>query len=203
MTVLLDTRVPGGPKQCPDPELLRSLFDYDPSTGELVWKAKNYRSHIAGTPDRSGYIRVILNKQSWPAHRLIWAIHYGVEPPALIDHVNGDTADNRIENLRAASRTQNNANSAVSSRNASGFKGVSRHKATGKWQAYIKVNGKGKHLGVFSDPVEAHAAYCAAAAETFGDFARPAIRALPPLSDSKPGLADAPSNGSAPAGEER
>lgn len=91
----------------------------------------------------------------------------------MIDHVNGDAADNRIENLRAANRSQNNANSALRNRNASGFKGVSLHKKTGKWQASIKVDGKGRHLGLFSDPVKAHAAYCSAASEIFGSFARP------------------------------
>jgi hypothetical protein len=161
-------------KTCPPSEMLHGIFDYAPETGQLTWKVKNYRSHVAGTPDRSGYVRVILNQQSWPAHRLIWVMHYGTEAPAMIDHVNGDTSDNRIANLREASRAQNNANSALRSRNASGFKGVSLHKKSGKWQAYIKIDGKGKHLGLYSDPAEAHAAYCSAASALFGQFARPA-----------------------------
>lgn len=58
-------------KKCPSVEMLHALFDYDPNTGILWWKAGNYKSRAAGTPDRAGYIRVICGGQSFPAHRLI------------------------------------------------------------------------------------------------------------------------------------
>lgn len=159
-------------KSCPPPEVLRSVFDYDAATGVLMWKAKRRRMCPAGTPDCKGYIRVTLEKRRWRAHRLIWAMHYDAEPPDLIDHINGDPSDNRIENLRAATKAQNRANSVIGQDSTSGLKGVTRHKQTGKWQAGIMANGKRKHLGLFDSPSSAHAAYCSAAAELFGSFAR-------------------------------
>jgi len=99
-------------------------------------------------------------------HRLIMHAPDGHE----IDHVSGDTLDNRRANLRVATRSQNVANQKRRKDNASGFKGV-------RWQgnrceARIRVNGQLMHLGYFCGPKEAHAAYVAAARQAFGEFAR-------------------------------
>ncbi|MCI0598731.1 MAG: HNH endonuclease [Beijerinckiaceae bacterium] len=95
----------------------------------------------------------------------------GAWPIAQIDHINGDRADNRFLNLREATRTENAWNAKLRSDSHSGFKGVRRHKR--RWCAYIKVSGKQKHLGSFATPEEAHDAYCRAAREHHGQFARP------------------------------
>jgi hypothetical protein len=87
-----------------------------------------------------------------------------------VDHENRNARDCRRENLRAATPTQNHANSGLRARNTSGYKGVSRYKG-GRWQAGIRFQGKGHHLGHFDDPVSAARAYDAAAVKLFGIFA--------------------------------
>jgi hypothetical protein len=88
------------------------------------------------------------------------------------DHENGDTLDNRRENLRVATNAQNGANRVrLDPRNASGFLGVTWHKTHQKWAASIKVNGTSRHLGYFTDPKEAAQAYNIAAQKHFGEFA--------------------------------
>jgi hypothetical protein len=84
-------------------------------------------------------------------------------------------ADNRLANLRHATRSQNNANSRLRSNNTSGFKGICldrSRRGSAPWQAYINVNGKRRSLAYHITPEEAHAAYAKAAKETFGKYAR-------------------------------
>lgn len=88
-----------------------------------------------------------------------------------IDHENTDSLDNREENLREASSSNNSMNRGMSSRNTSGYKGVSWHKINKKYVAYIRVNEKSLFLGYYDDPKEAHEAYKKAAVEHFGEFA--------------------------------
>jgi len=88
------------------------------------------------------------------------------------DHVDGDGLNNRRSNLREATCGQNQRNQRIAKSNTSGFKGVSFRILTGKWQAHIKVNGRKKHLGLFSTPEEAHVAYCEASAKYHGEFGR-------------------------------
>lgn len=92
--------------------------------------------------------------------------------PQKGDHKNGTTLDNRRHNLRPATTTENQQNSRKPVTNTSGYKGVSFHKASGKWVAQIMVDGKKKHLGLFATPQLAYAAYCAAALRHHGRFAR-------------------------------
>jgi len=89
-----------------------------------------------------------------------------------VDHVDGDRANNKIENLRLATVPQNRMNRRKSKANTSGRKGVSWNKASKKWVAYIKAHGKRKHLGFFECLEEAHAAYRKAADEMHKEFAR-------------------------------
>jgi hypothetical protein len=112
-----------------------------------------------------------VNVTTYYRSRVVWAMHYGEDAPGLIDHWNRDSTDDRIDNLRIATSSQNNANSTIRSDNSSGFKGVSWHKANKKWVAGIRVNGVRTYLGSFTDPEIAHAACVAAAEEHFGKFA--------------------------------
>jgi len=91
-----------------------------------------------------------------------------------VDHINGDTLDNRRENLRLATHAQNQQNRKVRSDSKSGYKGVWYRSDTGKWCAEIKANRKRYCLGSFGTPEDAYKAYCDAAKELHGEFARTA-----------------------------
>jgi hypothetical protein len=88
------------------------------------------------------------------------------------DHIDCDGLNNRKCNLREATNAQNSSNKRVYKNNTSNFKGVHFYKRTFKWQSYIRVNFLKKHLGYFSTPEEAHAAYCEASAKYHGEFGR-------------------------------
>lgn len=103
-------------------------------------------------------------------HRFVMELA-GREPGHRTDHINGERLDCRADNLRAATASQNGANSKRRINNTSGFKGVSWH-GCGKWQAYIRVHGESRrHLGLFDCKVQAACAYDAAARKAWGQFA--------------------------------
>jgi len=153
----------------------RRRFTYDPIAGTFTRRIR-ITNRKAGT--LAGYLDPVHNcfkiqfgGKRYSAHRLAWLMYYGKWPRAEIDHINGDSADNRIWNLRIATRAQNTMNTKRSACNTSGFKGVCWQTARKKWMAQIRINGKHRHLGYFKDPRIAHAAYCLAANRLFGEFA--------------------------------
>ena len=89
-----------------------------------------------------------------------------------VDHINGNGLDNRLSNLRLVNRAENQRNSKRRKDNTSGFKGVSHHGKSGRWQARIRVDGKQKSLGLFSTKEEAYKAYCEASKKYHGNFGR-------------------------------
>lgn len=89
-----------------------------------------------------------------------------------VDHINGNTLDNRRSNLRLVTRSQNMCNRTKQVNNKSGYKGVRSHKASGKWIAEIGISGKRFYLGLHNTPEEAHAAYREAAKNLHGEFER-------------------------------
>jgi len=105
-------------------------------------------------------------------HREVLGLQHG--DPRISDHINGDTLDNTDENLRAATASENNRNRRYTDRNNNtGFKGVSFDKTSPrKYKASIKFNRKSIYLGSFNTAEGAYAAYCAAAKELHGEFAR-------------------------------
>lgn len=141
-----------------------SFFDYNQHTGELKWKV-NRQGHVkagdvAGTvfTNSSGksYMSLHVNRKHHLVHRVCWLIHYGENPKACIDHINGNGLDNRIENLRDVTRSKNQRNMKVSSKSKTGVMGVSWSKRDSKWCARIKdENKKTIHIGYFSDFFEA------------------------------------------------
>jgi hypothetical protein len=160
-------------------ERLREILNYEPMTGEFRWR--QYRSGraragaVAGTVSPLGYRVIHIEDRAYLAHRLAWVFVYGEWPAGMLDHANHDPLDNRISNLRLATVPQNRANSKVRSDNIVGLKGVRRQpRSATRWAARITRQGKTIFLGSFPSPEEAHAAYCSAAKEIFGDFARTA-----------------------------
>ena len=98
-----------------------------------------------------------------------------MNPPTgmLVDHVNGDTLDNRRCNLRVCTKGQNQMNMRRNSRNTSGYRGVHWHAKCGKWVAMIKVNGERHYLGLFESVEAAAVAYAEASRKYHGEFGRP------------------------------
>ena len=154
-------------------ERLRELFKYDQKTGQFIWKVRNGRrirvGQIAGSLNADGYVRVRIDGISYQAHRLIWKHVTGEEPPTSLDHKDLDKCNNRITNLRPATHGLNGANRRLRKDNKTGFKGVSRL-SRGCYQAYVRFDRKLIVLGYFLTPEEAHAAYCAAARDQYGEF---------------------------------
>lgn len=155
---------------------VRERIAYDPATGALTWRAKPARGRQIGdalaiVDNGNGYIYAKVNRRPFAVHRLAWVIVHGYWP-IEVDHKNGDKADNRLVNLREATRSQNEMNGQRRRDNTSGYKGVGWHKCTGRWRAYIQKDGRQYSLGYHANPEAAHQAYLAAAAEHFGEFAR-------------------------------
>ena len=111
---------------------------------------------------------VARNRQTY-MHRVIML----PDPDQDVDHINGDPLDNRRANLRLCTRSQNNANTRLSSTNTSGFKGVSWFKRTGRWRAMISLENCQLGLGYYDDLIDAAHAYDGAARYFFGEFANP------------------------------
>ena len=161
------------------PSALREILAYDPATGEIRWKQPPHPKikvgQLAGT--KGPQHRAIMIGGKWhQAHRLAWMLHTGaaIPPDMVIDHKNCDGHDNRWNNLRLATISQNGANSRPRKRSLP--KGVSTHVKAGRtvgFRAFISAgNGKARYLGLFSTPAAAHAAYRRAAEEAYGEFAR-------------------------------
>lgn len=163
------------PKHPISAEEARQLLSYNPETGTFTWRVGRRGTarvgSVAGRPNGRGYFRIRIYGRRYCAHRLAWLLTHEVWPENQIDHINGRRDDNRLCNLRLATRSENTRNAKRRSDNTSGFKGVGFHKAQGKWRARIKIDGRRKDLGRFDTPEEAHAAYCKAAAELHGEFA--------------------------------
>ena len=128
-----------------------SAFDYQ--DGNLIRKTGrvNEIGQIAGSVHKaSGYIHVKINTKAHKAHRLVFLYHYGYLPEC-VDHIDGDKANNRIENLRVATKQENSCNQKVRSTNKSGCKGVKWVKHCKKWQVEVCKNYKQINFGLYED----------------------------------------------------
>jgi hypothetical protein len=171
-------------RSLPSQDYLASCFDYNSDTGELIWKRrpvehfKNparwsswnqcYAGTVAGTINDRGYYHVLIQGHHYTIHRIVWKLVKGEEPPEFVDHEDRNRGNNRIRNLRAATRREQRWNSRLNKDNRAGLRGVGRRK--NKWMARIKVDGKSRCLGTFDTAEEASAAYQAAARELHGEF---------------------------------
>jgi len=133
-------------------EQVSDLFDY--RDGHLYWKrpptARVKAGAQAGYINDKGYVIVRLKYINHGEHRLIFLLKNGWMPK-IVDHINGDRSDNRIENLRAATLAQNSANKKKSTRNTSGHKNISWNAQTQAWRVTMQINGVNVFIGNFRD----------------------------------------------------
>ena len=151
---------------------LRFLFDY--KDGKLYWKNPTSnrvkRGDIAGSLTTNGYYTIRYDGVSRMLHRVIWDFHNEEGCSGfLIDHIDRNPLNNRIENLRKCNYSENAGNSSRHKDNTSGMKGVHIH-SDGRYRSQISIGGKRIHLGLFGTSEEAHAAYCEASNRIFKQF---------------------------------
>jgi hypothetical protein len=154
-------------------EKVKELFDYS-SNGEFVWKIDRpgvKAGTVAGYHRKDGYGVLCVDRKRYLLHRLVYLWHKGVLPDYL-DHIDGDPRNNRIDNLRECSLSQNQQNRKIGRDNSSGIKGVSWHKYTKKWRASIRHNKEQIHLGVFEDLCKAAEAINHYRAKMHGEFCK-------------------------------
>lgn len=152
-------------------EITENLM-YNPETGEIWWKKRGAGrpfNRPAGSKNKDGYVKLNILGRIHLAHRVAWYLYYSEWPKNLIDHINGDKHDNRIDNLRVASISENIANSILRRNNTSGYRGVSKVRS-GKWRACIRIHGKQTVLGLYITPEEAAEKYAEAAKKLYGEF---------------------------------
>lgn len=121
--------------------------------------------------DGEGYLRRSLTIDGKPGYEFLHRVICKPGPGKVVDHINGNKLDNRRENLRACTNTENLRNRAMHKNNKAGVKGVFARGS--KFRAQIRSDGKRYHLGTFDTPEAAGAAYAAAATRLHGEFARP------------------------------
>jgi hypothetical protein len=164
----------GSFRKLPERSRLQELFIYVAEAGELYWRHR-HNSQIkldkpAGWARQNGYYEIKIDNITYKRHRLVWCIFNGDPGDLEIDHINSKKGDDRIENLRLATRSQNQYNRPALSHNKSGYKGVSPLPG-GKWKAQITMpGGRRAHLGTYSTPQAAAGAYAEAARKLHAEF---------------------------------
>ncbi len=159
-------------------DLVQSFFNY--KDGFLYWKKLHPYSHSVKIGDKAGGVHtkqngqqrceITLNRISYQASRLIFLYHKGYLPK-IVDHKDRDTLNDRIENIRAASKSENNRNRTAAKNKTSNYLGVSFYKKYQKWHAQIKINGIVKHICYSVDEKDAAMAYNLKAKQHHGEFA--------------------------------
>jgi len=156
-------------------EFLRANFEYRDGAiyrtscqgGEATGKRAGWLTTCNGKP----YWKVSVMRKTMYLHHVVFLLHHGFLPK-YIDHKDGNSTNNQIENLREATQSQNIANSKLSASNTSGYKGVVWRKDTKKWQAQLTVDGKNISLGSHTTKEKAHEAYKSASSKYFEEFSR-------------------------------
>lgn len=165
----------------PDPEYLRELLRIG-DDGLLYWlvdrrvgrgKGRVHKAagSLAGCIGNHGYYVIRIDGVLYLAHRVAFAIANGRWPDGELDHADRNRLNNRPENLRECSSTENKANRSTPSNNSSGVKGVSWNKKCRKWQVHIAVGGPNQYLGLYESLDYAREVYAQAAEIAFGEFA--------------------------------
>lgn len=139
---------------------LRELLSYCPDTGALTWKVSRgpiKKGSVAGSHNRDGYRKLMIDRKSQLAHRVAWAIHHGEWPAIDIDHVNGVKDDNRMINLRQCVDWQNRGNT-IRNPGAAGRPGV-RIRSRNRFCAEIVFRSNRYKLGTFANASDAGLAF--------------------------------------------
>lgn len=166
-------------------ERLKELLYYNSETGDFTWRvSKSARAKIgtiAGSFDAKGYRQIRTDGKLNLAHRLAWLYSYGAFPigeRSFIDHIDGNPANNRLNNLRVCSQTENQRNRGSNSNNKTGFKGVSWHKAAKSFCAQIvhPMTKKKECYYGYATPEEASVVYQAKSVEYYDEFHRDEIK---------------------------
>ena len=132
----------------------RPLRHFPDERAMKIWNTKYSGKKCVGSKKYNGYVYFTFFNKSLSSHRLAWFIHNGhCDENLEIDHINGIRNDNRIENLRMATPSNNQHNKKIQKNNTSGYKNVVWNKQCKKWQVIINVNKKGKHIGLY-DSIE-------------------------------------------------
>jgi len=132
-------------------DLVVSLFEY--IDGNLLWIKSGRGRQIgvaAGNKRKDGYTSICINYKDFLLHRLVFLYHKGYMPKT-VDHIDGNKSNNKIENLRAATHSENLKNQKLKSSNVSGQKNVGWAKREQRWRVRLTVDGKDKHIGYFKD----------------------------------------------------
>ena len=165
-------------KPLPSLEKLKSSLSYNPETGEFKRISPKFgnasKTDFVGRIIDSGYLVISIGNVRYRAHRIAWKMHYGVEPDSFIDHINQDKADNRIDNLRSADKSQNMMNRPAQKNNKLGVKGVHWDNKNKRYIAQIKTPDGRKWLGRFKDVESASNAYVKASKTYHGEFSHEA-----------------------------
>lgn len=149
---------------------------YLDSEYELRWKIDRphcKKDSLAGSVNSEGYTQITVNGVNYYGHRIAYMLIHSIdilESEIILDHVDGNKANNRPDNLRLANKSTNAMNRGKQANNSSGFKGVSFRKDRNKWLAKITKDGKAHHLGLFESKEKAALAYRQAAPEIHGEF---------------------------------
>jgi hypothetical protein len=158
-------------------EFVRETFLYDPVSGEFIWRksigGKSRRGLIVTHTSDNGYITVIVKGTTYLVHRVIWLWMTGKWPENTIDHKNHVKTDNRWDNLREATRNENQRYRKKHKSNKTGYKGVCFDKNRKKYRAAIEIGGRCKFLGHFETAEEAYEAYTKFAEKVHGEFFHP------------------------------
>ncbi len=170
-SLMIKNRVP--------PHLIAEIFDYNPITGWVTWKKSPHPLFPVGAragsidTNKLGYNnrRICYDKKRYNETHIIWAIMMGKWPTLEIDHINTNSLDNRWENLREATKSQQKMNSNKRRDNKIGFKCITYSKRLNKYRWAVKANNKHLIGKYFSTPEEAYSDYCAQLPKLHGEFA--------------------------------
>jgi hypothetical protein len=149
---------------------LKSKFHYDQDTGIFHRLKNGEKSKVAGSLTFYGYLQIQINYKFYQAHRLAWLYVYGETPSKCIDHIDCNKTNNKINNLRLSTHSENQKNRPKQKNNTSGYKGVCFDKRFKRWCAGATLNYKKIYLGSYSTAEEAHEAYVNFAKNNHGDF---------------------------------
>ncbi len=157
-------------------ERVKEVFSYDPLTGIFTWRVPRpgrKAGEVAGFSRANGYLKLQVDRRAYLAHRIAFLYMHGRWPVGQVDHIDGNRANNRIENLREVDQVANMQNRHRAQKNSStGFLGVRKdpRRFANPFMAQIMIDGKQKHLGNFPTAEKEHEAYLAAKAQLHAGY---------------------------------